>query len=141
MPNIKIEVYTPRRFVCSVTAEEVILPVLDGGNYGILENHATVFTLLDTGLCRIKMNGKWTPIILFGGVAEIDRNQVRVVANNVEEFINMKLSLREAIKEVEKAIEKATLALLEAETSIARIDAVEELKIVNARSRGLTYLS
>lgn len=134
---IHIQVLTPQRLICSTTTDEVILPVLEGGSLGVLENHATLVTMLDTGLLRIKVNDKWTPIILFGGIAEIDRNRVTVLVNGVEEFSTLKLSLREAME----AVEKATLALLQAETKKDRMDAVAELKIANARSRGLTYLS
>ena len=43
----------------------------------------------------------WTPIILCGGLAEIDRNRVTVLVNDVEEFISVELN--EATKELEKA--------------------------------------
>jgi F-type H+-transporting ATPase subunit epsilon len=43
----------------------------------------TLITALDTGLLRIKLNEKWTPIILCGGLAEIDRNRVTVLVNDV----------------------------------------------------------
>jgi F-type H+-transporting ATPase subunit epsilon len=68
----------------------------------VLDGHALI-TALDTGLLRIKLNEKWTPIILCGGLAEIDRNRVTVLVNDVE-LTNIELS--EATKELEKAKEK-----------------------------------
>jgi len=131
---LNVRVLTPDRIICTTMADEVILPGLTG-QVGVLNGHATLITALDTGLLRIKLEDKWTPIILCGGLAEIDRNRVTVLVNNVEEFVSVDLS--EASKEVEKAI----LAVENAETSKSRIDASEELKKANARLEGMNYLS
>ena len=129
---LNVRVLTPDRIICTTMADEVILPGLTG-QVGVLNGHATLITALDTGLLRIKLEDKWTPIILCGGLAEIDRNRVTVLVNNVEEFVSVDLS--EASKEVEKAI----LAVENAETSKSRIDASEELKKANARLEGMNY--
>ena len=131
---LNVRVLTPDRIICTTMADEVILPGLTG-QVGVLNGHATLITALDTGLLRIKLEDKWTPIILCGGLAEIDRNRVTVLVNNVEEFASVDLT--EASKEVEKAI----IAVENAQTSKSRIDASEELKKANARLEGMNYLS
>jgi F-type H+-transporting ATPase subunit epsilon len=131
---MNIRVLTPDRVICSTTADEVVLPGLTG-QVGVLDGHASLITALDTGLLRIKLNEKWTPIILCGGLAEIDRNRVTVLVNDVEEFTN--IELREATKE----LEQATLAVEKAETSKDRLDASVELKKATARVQGINYLS
>jgi F-type H+-transporting ATPase subunit epsilon len=131
---INIRVLTPDRVICSTTADEVVLPGLTG-QVGVLEGHAALITALDTGLLRIKSNEKWTPIILCGGLAEIDQNQVTVLVNDVEELT--KIELNEATKE----LEKATLKVETAETSKSRLDASVELKKASARLEAINYLS
>ena len=131
---LNIRVLTPDRVICSTTADEVVLPGLTG-QIGVLEGHASLITALDTGLLRIKLDQKWTPIILCGGLAEIDRNRVTVLVNDVEELSEVELS--KATKEVEKA----TLAIEEAETSKDRLDASVELKKASARLEAINYLS
>jgi len=131
---LNVRVLTPDRIICTTMADEVILPGLTG-QVGVLNGHATLITALDTGLLRIKLEDKWTPIILCGGLAEIDRNRVTVLVNNVEEFVS--IDLTQASKEVEKAM----LAVENSEDSKARIDASEELKKANARLEGMNYLS
>jgi F-type H+-transporting ATPase subunit epsilon len=131
---MNIRVLTPDRVICSTTADEVILPGLTG-QVGILDGHATLITALDTGLLRIKLATKWTPIILCGGLAEIDSNQVTVLVNDIEEITS--LELNEATKE----LEKATLAIENAETSKSRLDASIALKKASARLEGINYLS
>ena len=131
---MNIRVLTPDRVICSTTADEVILPGLTG-HIGILDGHASLITALDTGLLRIKLDEKWTPIILCGGLAEIDQNRVTVLVNDVEELITLELN------EVTKELEKATLAVEAAETSKAKLDASMELKKATARLEAVSYLS
>ena len=131
---MNIRVLTPDRIICSTTADEIVLPGLTG-QVGVLDDHAALITALDTGLLRIKSNEKWTPIILCGGLAEIDQNQVTVLVNDVEEL--NKIELNEATKD----LEKATLAVETAETSKSRLDASIELKKATARLEAMNYLS
>jgi hypothetical protein len=77
-------VLTPDRVICSTTADEVVLPGLTG-QVGVLEGHAALITALDTITCKTEW--KWTPIILCGGLAEIDQNRVTVLVNDVEELM------------------------------------------------------
>jgi F-type H+-transporting ATPase subunit epsilon len=131
---MNIRVLTPDRVICSTTADEVVLPGLTG-QIGVLDGHASLITALDIGLLRIKLNQKWTPIILGGGLAEIDRNRVTVLVNDVEELLSLELS------EVTKELEKATLAVENAPTNKARLDASIELKKAIARVEAVNYLS
>ena len=131
---MNIRVLTPDRVICSTAADEVVLPGLTG-QVGVLDGHAALITALDTGLLRIKLDETWTPIILCGGLAEIDRNRVTVLVNDVEEFTD--IELREATKE----LEEAALAVENAETSKDRLDASVKLKKANARVQGINYLS
>ena len=131
---MNIRVLTPDRVICSTTADEVVLPGLTG-QIGVLEGHAALITALDTGLLRIKLNEKWTPIILCGGLAEIDRDRVTVLVNDVEELTNVDLT------EATQELEKATLAVENAQTSKARLDASVELRKATARLEAISYLS
>ena len=130
---MNIRVLTPDRIICSTTADEVVLPGVTG-QIGVLEGHASLITALDTGLLRIKLDQKWTPIILCGDFAEIDRNQVTVLVNDVEELISLELD------QVRAELEKATKAVQEAETSKIRLEATIDLKKAAARLEAVTYL-
>jgi F-type H+-transporting ATPase subunit epsilon len=131
---MNIRVLTPDRVICSTTADEVVLPGLTG-QVGVLDGHAALITALETGLLRIKLNDKWTPIILCGGLAEINRNRITILVNDVEELTD--IGLREATQE----LEKATLAVENAITSKDRLDASVELKKATARLEAVNYLS
>lgn len=130
---MNIRVLTPDRIICSTTADEVVLPGVTG-QIGVLDGHASLITALDTGLLRIKLDQKWTPIILCGGLAEIDRNQVTVLVNDVEELVSLELT------EVTDELQKATVAVETAETSKARLEATIDLKKAAARVEAMNYL-
>ena len=133
--SINIRVLTANRVICSTVADQAILPGLTG-QIGVLDGHAPLIASLDTGLLSIKIDEKWTPIILCGGVVEINQNRVTVVAGDVEELTTT-LGLNEATK----AVEKATLELEIAENGKARLDALVELKKARARLKAANYLS
>ena len=133
--SINIRVLTPNRVICSTVADQAILPGLTG-QIGVLDGHAPLIASLDTGLLSIKIDEKWTPIILCCGVVEINQNRVTVVAGDVEELTTT-LGLNEATK----AVEKATLELEIAENGKARLDALVELKKARARLKAANYLS
>ena len=132
--TINIRVITPDRIVCSTTAEEIILPSTTG-QFGILDGHAPLITALDIGVLRIKMDQKWTPMILFGGFAEVDQNQITILVNDVEEAASLKLD------EVTVALEEATIAVEQAETNREKIEASQNLKKASARVQAATFLS
>ena len=131
---MNIRVLTPDRVICSTTADEVVLPGLTG-QVGVLSGHAALITALDTGLLRIKLEEKWTPIILCGGLAEIDRNRVTVLVNDVEELIDIQLS------EATQELEEATNAVERAESEKSLLDASVELKKATAKLEAMNYLS
>lgn len=129
---LTVKVLTPTRVIWTLTADEVILPGLTG-QLGVLDGHIPLVTALDTGLFRIKLNQKWTPLLLYGGLAEIRRNIVTVLVNEVEELMDIKL------EEVTESVKKATLEIEQATNSKERLDASVELKKANARLEALNY--
>jgi F-type H+-transporting ATPase subunit epsilon len=131
---LNIRVLTPDRIICTSAADEVVLPGLTG-QVGVLNGHATLITALDTGLLRIKLENKWTPIILCGGLAEIDENRVTVLVNDVEEIVSVELS------EATAESEQATLAVENAETSKAILDTTMNLKKATAKVEALNYVN
>nr|QYB19062.1 CF1 epsilon subunit of ATP synthase [Climaconeis cf. scalaris] len=137
---INVSVLTPDRVICSTTADEVVLPGLTG-LVGVFEGHATLITALDIGLLRIKLDGKWTPIILFGGLAEVDRDYVTVLVNSVEEITGVESNnLRKEIEQANLEVERLTLEIENAETSKIRLDASEKLKRASALLQAKNYL-
>ena len=82
--SLKIRVITPDKIVWNTPAEEVVLPSTTG-QLGILDNHAPLITALEIGVLRVKLENNWKPMILLGGFAEVENNEVTILVNGVEE--------------------------------------------------------
>jgi F-type H+-transporting ATPase subunit epsilon len=131
--SVKIKVISPEKIIWETEAEQIVLPSITGG-LGILSNHAPLVTVLQTGLLKKRENNSWTPLILWGGVAQVEDNEITVLANGVEELSSDSMTRDEAdkkvlelLKEIETAKqsdsdEKLNKLVLEAEIAKARVE-------------------
>ena len=103
--SVKIKVISPEKIIWDTEAEQVVLPSITGG-LGILTNHAPLVTVLQTGLVKKREENGWTPLILWGGVAQVENNEITVLANGVEEFSDKTMTRDEADKKVLDLLQK-----------------------------------
>jgi|TARA_B110000902_G_scaffold28633_2_gene31013 F-type H+-transporting ATPase subunit epsilon len=132
--GVKIKVISPEKMIWDTEAEEIVLPSITGG-LGILTNHAPLVTVLQTGLLKKREKNGWLPLILWGGVAQIENNEIVVLANGVEEISEKTMTLDEANKKVldlldetSKETEPNKKLMLETEIAKARVEALTLIK-------------
>ena len=125
--SIQVRLITPDKIVWDTNAEEIILPSVTG-QIGVLKNHATLITALEIGLLRIKSENKWNLIVLTGGFAEIDENEVVVLVKKVEE-----IKEEETEEYLIGNIEKITTEMNSAETEAEKIIKTQEVKIITSK--------
>ena len=77
--SLKIRVITPDKIVWNTPAEEVILPSTTG-QLGILSSHAPLITALEIGVLRVKLEDSWKPMVLLGGFAEVENDEITILA-------------------------------------------------------------
>jgi len=123
---LHISIIAPDRTVWDSDAEEVILPS-STGQLGILRGHAPLLTALDIGVMRVRTDKDWTPIVLMGGFAEVENDELTILVNGAEEGSSIDK------EEAQKELEEATIRFNEAESSKDRIEATQNLR--NARAR------
>jgi F-type H+-transporting ATPase subunit epsilon len=131
--SVKIRVITPDRIVWNTSADEVLLPSTSG-QIVILPNHAPLITTLEIGVLRLKFEGNWKPIIVLGGFAEIEDDEIIILVNGVEEIISSDLG------EVKSALEKASENLSNAQTDKEKIEGSQNLKKAAARLQAISFL-
>mmetsp|Transcript_8808 Transcript_8808/g.21968 ORF Transcript_8808/g.21968 Transcript_8808/m.21968 type:complete len:135 (+) Transcript_8808:1473-1877(+) len=128
--TLHIRVIAPDRTVWDAQAQEVILPS-STGQLGILVNHAPLLTALDIGVMRVRIDKKWTPIILMGGFAEVENNEVRILVNGAEEVSAVDVNVAQA------NLDQAIQSLEAAATSKEKIEATQNVRKARARLQGV----
>ena len=82
--KLSLEVVTPFRKVLNKDVDSVTLPGIEG-EMGILPEHVPLLTILDAGIMSYKNgNGKTQAIAVHWGYAQVDGNNVRVLAELAE---------------------------------------------------------
>ena len=128
---LHISIIAPDRTVWDSNAEEVILPS-STGQLGILRGHAPLLTALDIGVMRVRTDKEWAPIVLMGGFAEVENDELTILVNGAEEGASINK------EEAQKELEEMTARFNEAETSKERIQATQNLRKARARVQATT---
>ena len=128
---LHISIIAPDRTVWDSNAEEVILPS-STGQLGILRGHAPLLTALDIGVMRVRTDKEWTPIVLMGGFAEVENDELTILVNGAEEAASMDKD------QAQKELEEMTIRVNEAECSKDRIEATQNLRKARARVQAST---
>ena len=81
--SLTLRVLAPDQSVFDGTVDEVILPSTTG-LLGILPGHISMVTAIDIGVLRVLENGTWNSIVLMGGFAEVESDDVTVLVNGAE---------------------------------------------------------
>jgi len=136
--SLQVKVITPERVIWSDTSDQVVLPAITG-DLGILKDHAPLVTVLDAGVVRKRNAEKWSPLIIFGGFAEVENNQVTILGNGAEE-ISSSLTKEEAQNMLDKVSETLETVKQSAETTEELSAAVLEVQIAKARVTALNLL-
>lgn len=131
--SLNIRVIAPDGLVWDTTADGVVLPSLTG-QLGILTGHAPLITSLEIGILRIKVNSKWTPIIVLGGFAVIMNDEIQVLISGVEEVV------KEDYAKAKEILAQAKKNLDLAKTTKEIIDASQELKIASAKVKAFKFI-
>ena len=129
--SLHVNIIAPDRNVWDSNAEEVILPS-STGQLGILKGHAPLLTALDIGVMRVRVDKDWIPVVLMGGFAEVENDELTILVNGAEE--GSKIDKDEA----QKNLELMTARFNEAETSKEKIEATQNLRKARARVQAST---
>jgi F-type H+-transporting ATPase subunit epsilon len=124
--SLHVNIIAPDRNVWDSNAEEVILPS-STGQLGILKGHAPLLTALDIGVMRVRVDKDWIPVVLMGGFAEVENDELTILVNGAEE--GSKIDKDEA----QRNLELMTVRFNEAETSKEKIEATQNLRKARAR--------
>lgn len=134
--KLNVRVVTPDRVVYEGEADSLILPGYDG-YFGVLPNHAPMFSLLSIGELKIKNGIQEQYYAIDGGFCEINKNRVIITtpsAQRADEIDdNLALStLKSAKEKLHAKVEEKEL--LKLQISIRKASVL--LEVSKHRKRG-----
>jgi len=81
--RLTLELATPMRLVVAETADEVVVPGIEG-YFGVLPGHAAFLTTLGTGAVTYRIGRDEHPLAVSGGFAEVRNDKVIILADTAE---------------------------------------------------------
>ena len=127
--TLTLRVLAPDQSVFDGIADEVILPSTTG-QVGILPGHVTMLAALETGVMQLKAAGEWRSIVLLGGFAEVESDEVTVLVNGAELGSSIDRSAAEAELE---AAQQAAVAFEGQAPSPDKLKSLQALARAKAR--------
>jgi len=130
--RVQMKVLSPEGMGVTEACSEVILPSASG-QLGVLANHAPMMTAIDVGVLRYKQDGTWKPLVVMGGFATVDSNQLSILVNDFEKVEDIDLDT------AKKDMEAATSELEKADSKKSKLDATNKVKKSAARLQAAMF--
>jgi F-type H+-transporting ATPase subunit epsilon len=100
---IRVEIVSQDREVFAGDADIVVLPGA-GGEMGILPNHSPVLTVLQFGVITVRSGKEEHIFTVAGGVAEVQPDQVTVLADAAENVAEIDIQRAEEARQRAEAV-------------------------------------
>ena len=111
---MKLEIVTPNGVIFDAEVKQVNLPGSEG-EFGVLAGHATLVSLLDTGVIVIdKADGKEVAVAINSGYVKVDEEKTTCIVDGA-------VALSSEGSDLAKALEDAKALLKSAESSTTAI--------------------
>jgi len=108
MSKLNLKLIAPDGVKYEAEADEAILPTPDG-QITLLPNHMPLIALLSPGEIILKNNGKEHFLVTEGGVVEITKNNVKILADTAEDADSLdQITIEAAKKKAEESLSRAT---------------------------------
>jgi F-type H+-transporting ATPase subunit epsilon len=109
METMKLEIVTPHGPIFSGDVRSATFPGAEG-EFGVLPEHASLVSLLDTGVIEIeKTDGKTESVVIDSGYVKVDENKTLVVVEGAVPIVGESESeIAKAIKEAKDLVRKAS---------------------------------
>jgi len=124
MELMKLEIVTPNGVIFDAEVNQVTLPGSEG-EFGVLANHATLVSLLDTGVIVIdKADGSEVAVAINSGYVKVDEEKTTCIVDGAVALSGDDSDLAkalEAAKELLKKTESSAAAIASAVSKVEQI--------------------
>jgi F-type H+-transporting ATPase subunit epsilon len=124
MELMKLEIVTPNGVIFDAEVKQVTLPGSEG-EFGVLANHATLVSLLDTGVIVIdKADGSEVAVAINSGYVKVDEEKTTCIVDGAVALSGADSDLAQALeaaKELLKSAESSSTAIAAAVSKVEHI--------------------
>ena len=124
MELMKLEIVTPNGVIFDGEVKQVTLPGSEG-EFGVLSNHATLVSLLDTGVIVLeKPDGKEVAVAIDSGYVKVDEEKTTCIVDGAVALSGDDSDLSKALdaaKDLLKSTEASSSAIASAVSKVEQI--------------------
>lgn len=124
MELMKLEIVTPNGVIFDAEVKQVTLPGQEG-EFGVLPKHATLVSLLDTGVIVIeKADGKEVAVAIDSGYVKVDEEKTTCIVDGAVALSGDDSDLAQAIAEAKKLLKSTEASNAAIASAVSKVEQI-----------------
>ena len=121
---MKLEIITPNGVIFDDEVKQVTLPGSEG-EFGVLPRHATLVSLLDTGVIVIeKADGSEVAVAINSGYVKVDEEKTTCIVDGAVALTGEDSDLAKALEEAKELIKKAESSSVAIAAAVSKVEQI-----------------
>jgi len=121
---MKLEIVTPNGVIFDDEVKQVTLPGSEG-EFGVLPKHATLVSLLDTGVIVIeKADGSEVAVAINSGYVKVDEEKTTCIVDGAVALSGEESDLAKALEEAKELIKKAESSSVAIASAVSKVEQI-----------------
>ena len=121
---MKLEIITPNGVIFDDEVKQVTLPGSEG-EFGVLPKHATLVSLLDTGVIVIeKADGSEVAVAINSGYVKVDEEKTTCIVDGAVALTGEDSDLAKALEEAKELIKKAESSSVAIAAAVSKVEQI-----------------
>jgi F-type H+-transporting ATPase subunit epsilon len=124
MELMKLEIVTPNGVIFDDEVKQVTLPGSEG-EFGVLPKHATLVSLLDTGVIVIeKADGSEVAVAINSGYVKVDEEKTTCIVDGAVALSGEDSNLAKALDEAKELLKKAESSSIAIASAVSKVEQI-----------------
>ncbi|OQX50575.1 MAG: F0F1 ATP synthase subunit epsilon [Epsilonproteobacteria bacterium 4484_20] len=124
MELMKLEIVTPNGVIFDDEVKQVTLPGSEG-EFGVLPKHATLVSLLDTGVIVIeKADGSEVAVAINSGYVKVDEEKTTCIVDGAVALSGEDSNLAKALEEAKELLKKAESSSIAIASAVSKVEQI-----------------
>jgi len=124
MELMKLEIVTPNGVIFDDEVKQVTLPGSEG-EFGVLPKHATLVSLLETGVIVIeKADGSEVAVAINAGYVKVDEEKTTCIVDGAVALSGEDSNLSKALEEAKELLRKAESSSIAIASAVSRVEQI-----------------